>query len=58
MDINLKVNGLCKKDVFKNIAFSIDSGILCVLSKKPERSSALLDTLVGVKKADGGAAGM
>lgn len=54
MDINLKVNGLYKKDVFKNITFSLDSGILCVLSKKPERSSALLDTLVGVKKADGG----
>ncbi len=54
MDIIFKVNGLYKTDVFKNIAFELDGGVLCVLSKKPERSSALLDTLVSVKSADGG----
>ncbi len=54
MVTNFKVNGLYKTDVFKNIEFALESGVLCVLSKKPERSSALLDTLVGVKAADGG----
>ncbi len=54
MYTKLDVNGLYKKDVFKNIAFSLERGILCILSKKSERSSALLDSLSGVKKADGG----
>ena len=50
----IKADNLFKADAFNNISFETDSGILCVLSKKAERSSALLDTLVGVKKADGG----
>ncbi len=54
MDKKIKVNGLYKTDIFKNINFTLEHGVLCVLSKKPERSSALLDTLVGVKAASGG----
>ena len=54
MDIKFEVNGLYKKDVFKNVDFSLERGILCVLSKNSERSSALLDSLVGVRKSDGG----
>ena len=51
----IKVSSLFKKDVYKNVSFDIDRGVLCILSKKPERSSALLDALAGVKRADGGA---
>ena len=50
----IKIASLFKKDVYKNVSFELECGVLCVLSKKPERSSALLDTLVGVRKADGG----
>ena len=50
----IKVGSLFKNDVYKNVSFELECGSLCILSKKPERSSALLDTLAGVKKADGG----
>ena len=50
----VKATSLQKADTFKDISFELDNGVLCILSKKPERSSALLDTLVGVRNACGG----
>ena len=49
----IKADNLFKANAFGNISFEFESGILCVLSKKPERSSALLDALVGIKKSEG-----
>ncbi len=50
----IKTVDLFKTDFFKNISFAFDNGVLCILSKKPERSAALLETLAGIKFADGG----
>lgn len=50
----IKADSLFKAGAFKDISFELSGGVLCVLSKKPERSSALLDTLAGVRHADGG----
>lgn len=50
----IKADSLFKAGAFKNVSFELRDGVLCVLSRKPERSSALLDTLSGVRCADGG----
>lgn len=50
----IKADSLFKAGAFKDISFELSDGVLCVLSRKPERSSALLDTLAGVRHADGG----
>ena len=50
----IKADLLSKANVFKNISFKISDGLLCILSKKPERSAALLAALSSLKITDAG----